>query len=376
MRAGTWPARVTFLAPAAALIAACGHPAPALQQPAPPAPTPRPATGLVAVLDSPLGSLGNTVRVLRADGSQVAAAALPEDTEAVTLAGDRVLFGGGGRLRRLENGGVVVDLGDLGDDPDTLVRGLVASPDGRRWMWAAVSQDQSGTVHDTIRLGGDGLAPRTLLTRTETASALQPVAWTAAGAVVADEPLGIGGYVLFRREFGPTSLIDPAGGGLTPLLADDCAYSDSLATGVSACIADGREGVHGAAPVSLHLVSRQGGLLTVSLPGDVAQAGDAWFSPDGRRLTLATSPALADQSEVIHCLILDVQTAQTVGGCPDGLSPAGWVAPDHFAAFRTPGTGGGESGTFVVGGDGTAVRISTASTVVGVGSGQAAAGTA
>ena len=369
MHAVTWAARVTFLAPVAALAVACGHPAQGDSPAPPPAPTPHPTAGVVAVLDAPLGSLGNTVRVLREDGAQVSAASLPDGTEALALAGTRVLVAGGGRLHALDAGGVMRDLGDLGDDADALVRGLVASPDGHRWIWASVSQDQSGTVHDTLRLAGDGMPPHTVLTRTESGTALQPVAWTAAGVVVADEPLGIGGYVLFRREFGSTSLLDPVAATLHPLLADSCAYSDTGPTGAAACVVDGREGPHGSGPVTLHLVSAGGGSLTLSLPGDIAQAGAAWFSPDGARLTLASSPALATDAEVVHCMVLDTATARAAAACPDGLIPAGWLGAQSFAAFRTPSTAGGDPGTYVVRGDGTAVRIASGSAVVATWSG-------
>jgi hypothetical protein len=372
VHAVTWAARVATLLPLAALLVACGRPSQGDSPPPPPVSTPRPAAGVVALLDAPLGSLGNTVRVLRADGAQVSAAPLPDGTEAVALAGTRVLVAGGGRLSGLDAGGGLRDLGSLGDDPDALTRGLVASPDGHRWMWASVSQDESGTVHDTLRLAGDGMPPHTVLTRTESGAALQPVAWTGAGVVVADEPLGIGGYVIFRREFGPTSLLDPVTATLRPLLGDDCAYSDSGPTGSTACIVDGHEGAHGNGPVTLHLISAGGGSLTLSLPGDIAQAGAAWFSPDGGRVTLASSPALANDSEVVHCMVLDAATARSVGACPDGLIPAGWLGADSFAAFRTPSTGGGEPGTYVVHGDGTATRIASGSQVVGTSS--AAAG--
>lgn len=371
MNAGRGAAMAALLAPAVALLAACGaHPAqgeaPSAPAPPKPSPTAAVASGVVAVLDSPLGSLGNTVRLLRGDGTLLSAGALPDDTEALALAGSRLLIAGGDRLHSLEAGGVAHDLGDLGDGADTLVRGLVASPDGHRWAWASVVQDQSGTVHDGIRVGGDGITAHTVLDRTEVGTALQPVAWTGAGLVVADEPLGIGGYVLFRREFGPTSLLDPLTGTLTPLLGDDCAYSDTTGAGTLACIAGGHEGPHGSEPVSLHLIPRSGGSLTVSLPGDVAQAGAAWFSPDRRRVTLASSPALATDSEVVRCTVLDALTAQTVAACPDGLIPAGWLSPDSFAAFRTPSTAGGQSGTFVVHSDGTATPIAGGYSVVGI----------
>jgi len=369
VQAVTWAARVTCLAPVAVLLVACGHPAQG--EPPPSSPTPRPAAGVVAVLDAPLGALGNTVRVLREDGGLVSAAPLPDGSEAVALAGTRVLVAGSGRLWGLDAGAVLRDLGGLGDEPDTLTRGLVASPDGHHWMWASVSQDDSGTVHDTLRVAGDGMPPHALLTRTETGAALQPVAWTGAGVVVADEPLGIGGYVIFRREFGPTSLLDPVTATLRPLLGDDCAYSDTGPTGSTACVVDGHEGPHGDGPVTLHLISAGGGSLTRSLPGDIAQAGAAWFSPDGGRVTLASSPALATDSEVVHCMVLDTATARTAAGCPDGLIPAGWLAADSFAAFRTPSTGGGDPGTYVVHGDGTATRLTSGSQVVGTSSGTA-----
>jgi len=322
---------------------------------------------LIAVLDSPFGSVPNTVRLVGSDGVEAAHVSLREDAEAITVAGSRLLVAGGGRLRAISRGGAVEDLGALPDDTSLdLVRGLVASPDGRRWVWASVRQEPDGTARARIYVAGDGLAPALLSERSEPGRALQPVAWNAAGIVVADEPLGIGGYILFRRAFGPSSLLDVDAHLLRPLLTDECAFSDLAPDGSVACVLEGREGTHGPGPVTLRIISTAGSRTDIALASDVAQAGAALFSPTGDRLSLATSPALANGAEVINAYLLDVRSGARRPIGPAGLAPAGWLDASHLVAARIPGTAGGAVGTYILATDGTATLIATGSTVVGI----------
>jgi hypothetical protein len=347
----------------ALLLGACGPHV----EPTTPATPPPPAVQLIAVLDSPFGTVGNTVRLVDGDGVTVASARIPSDGESITASGQDVLVGGGGRLTAIGRDGAVRSLGALlGDSTTETVAGLTASPDGRRWMWASITQAADGTALSRLYLAGDGIAARVLAERTEPGRALRPVAWTAGGPVVADEHLGIGGYFLFRREFGPTSVVDVTTAALRPLTGDDCAFSDLSSTGAIACVRDGREAPHGDGPPTLHLTTAQGRVTDVPFAGDTAQAGAAFFSRDSATVSVAVSPAHADGAEQIETDVVDVATGTRRSVGPAGLTPQGWLHDGRLLAVRIPGAAGGLPGTYVVSLDGTATRIATGSTVVGL----------
>lgn len=330
-------------------------------------PGPRVAGDRIAVLDAPFGSDPNGVMLVRSDGTGAAHLSLPADAEAIALAGNRLLVGGGGRLESIESSGRATSLGDLaGDTPDELVRGLVASPDGHSWMWASVRQQGDGTVVSTVWLAGDHRAPVSLLTRTETGSALQPVAWTAAGPVLGDEPIGIGGYILFRRSFGPTLRLDVQTGLLTSLAGADCAFSDLSAQATLACVKDGREGPHGDGAVTLRLLPRSGPEINVPLPRSINQAGAALFRGDGATLTLALSPALGESGDEVECDLVDARTGQRHTLGPDGITPVSWLPDGRLLAVRRPGVAGGEVGTYLVAPDGSALRVAQSAEAIGL----------
>lgn len=364
--------RTRLLLLAAALtLAACAPPHRAEVRTGSPAtaaasPTGQLAQPLVAVLDHPFGAAPNTLRLLRTDGVEVAELPVDPDAEAITAAGPRLLVAGSGRITTVERDGSSGVLPSLPGDPGVdLVRGLVANPAGAAWLWSSVAQSDSG-ARSRLYLGGPSVPSALLLDRTEVGRALQPVAWTAGGAVVSDEPLGIGGYVLFRRTFGATSVLDLGTHALVPLTDAGCAFSDLGADGTVACVSDGREGPHGDGPVSLHLLRTGHAPVVVALPASVQQAGLALFRPSGGVVTLAMSPALGEGQEKIETDLVDVASgARKVFG-PDGIMPAAWLPDGRLLAVRLPGVEGGDAGTYVVSSDGSAVLISPASTVVGV----------
>ena len=197
-------------------------------------------------------------------------------------------------------------------------------------------------------------------------TALQPVAWTAGGPVLSEEPLGIGGYVLFRRTFGAATRLDLSTRTLQPLTGSDCAFSDLAADGSLACVVDGREGPHGAGPVTLHVVRHGLRPLDIVLPASVQQAGAAFFSPSGDVLSLGTSPALGEGQEQVETDLVNLATGARHALGPAGVMPAGWLPDGRLVATRLPGVAGGAAGTYLVARDGTTTVVSTAWTVVGV----------
>jgi len=335
-----------------------------VSRPAQPAP-------LVAVLDAPFGSVPNSLRLVGLDGVEAARLALPDSAEAVATGGHRLLVAGGGQLLGATSGGSAsTSLSPVSTLPpggaDALVRGLVISPDGGSWLFSMVVQHDDGTITSRIYLGGEGTAARLLVEHTAPGRALQPVAWTAGGPVISDEPVGIGGYVLFRRTFGPTSLLDVSSGALHPLTGEDCAFSDLAADGAVACIVDGREGPNGGGPVRLRIQPRTGAPIEVRLPAGEAQAGAAYFSPDSPWVTLASSPATASSSEPVTDVLVDRRDGSVHPLPASGLIPAGWLPGGRILADRPTGIEGGDPGTWAITPEAGSTRLSTAPLTLGL----------
>jgi hypothetical protein len=324
-----------------------------------------PGAPLLAVLDHPFGAAPNTLRLLRAGGGgEVAHLALDPDAEAVTTSGGQVLVAGAGQLHVYAADGSAVTTVTLPSGPDVLVRGLAGDALGARWLWSSVAQN-GDTATSRLYVAGPGAAPVQILQSSANGTAMQPLAWTAGGPVVSDEPLGIGGYVLFRRTFGSAGLLDLATRTVRPLTDTACAFSDMAADGSVACVLNGREAPNNGGAVTLR-VTRPGRTLTVALPPSVAQAGAALFSPDASSLTLATSPALGEGNEQITMELVDATTGARRAFGPAGLMPVAWLQDGRLVAVRLPGVSGGDPGTYVVDSSGASTLVSTASTVAGV----------
>jgi hypothetical protein len=336
----------------------------AVQTAAAPSATPAPRP-LVAVLDHPFGTVANTLRLLRSDGIEVAATTVPASAEAIAMAGRRVLIAADGVIQAFDEHGGIAAIERLAPaDPTDLVRGIIAAPDGSTWLWTVLHRDADGSLHSRVYLGAQGAEPRLVLDRPDPDHALTPLMWSPAGPVVADDEVGIGGYILFRRSFGPASRIDIDHGSLIALSPADCALSDLAADGTVACVADGREGPHGAGPVTLRLVSSTTPRQLTFTP-DVVQAGAAYFSPDGEHLTVASSPALGSDAEQVATEVVDLPTLarHTLG---TGLVPVGWLDAATIVASRQQGFAGGDPGTYLLRLDGTSSLVSTASGVIGI----------
>jgi hypothetical protein len=353
-------------------VAACGSQAAStsselslLATPSTPLATPTPdARPLVALLDHPFGTVPNTLRLVRADGVTVASTALPAEADAVAMAGRRALIAAGGVIESLDANGTFATVERLAPaDPTDLVRGIIAAPGGATWLWTVLHRDDAGILHSRVYLGAAGADPRLLFDHTDPDHALTPLLWSPAGPVVAEDEVGIGGYILFRHSFGQADRVDLDHGALVPIAPAQCALSDLAADGTVACVVDGREGPHGPGPVTLRLTGSQAHDLAFG--ADIAQAGAAFFSPDGRHLSLASSPALGGDAERVATESVDLSTLQrqSLGA---GLVPAGWLDAATIVAVRPQGFAGGDPGTYLLHLDGTSSLLSTATAVVGL----------
>ena len=352
---------------AVVVVAGCSAPAATSSASAHPSPTARPETPLVAVLDGYFGTVPNSVRLVDLGGRTVARLPLSDTDEAVGAGGRRVLVGGAGRLRSLGADGAVQDLGAVPfDGSGGLIRGLVVDPTGSRWLWSTVDQGNDGVADSRLWLGSAGTPPRQLAESVQPGRDLEPLAWTDGGAVVGDDVLGIGGYILFRRGFGPTSLLDTAAGTLRSLTEEQCAFNDLAADGTVTCVVGGHEGPPGEGPVSLRIQPPHGPATVVPMPAAARQAGAALVRPGGGTLAFAWSPATADGAEQI-----EMDLVATAGGAPRPFGPAGlipraWLPDGRLVAVRGDGVLGGAPGTWLVAQDGSATRLDASSTVVGV----------
>lgn len=355
-------------APHGGPVGATARPTAAARTAAPATPTaPSPHLPLLAVLDHPFGASPNTLRLVRADGGgEVAAIPLDPDAEAVATSGALVLVAGSGLLHvYAADGSPATSLTLPGDTAQSLVRGLSGDPTGTRWLWATVTQS-GDTAISSVSTAGPGTAPAQVASSSSRGTALQPLAWTAGGPVLSDEPLGIGGYVLFRRTFGPTSLLDLQTHATRPLTDTACAFSDLAADGSLACVLNGREAPNDGRPVTLRVTRPGHAALDLALPASVAQAGAALFSPDASTLTLATSPALGEGAEQMSMELVDTVSGARHAVGPAGLMPVAWLADGRIVAVRLPGVAGGDVGTYAVDRSGAATLLSTAPTVIGV----------
>jgi hypothetical protein len=287
--------------------------------------------------------------------------------EAVAMAGHRVLLAGQGRIRALDIAGDVLEVERYDPSADIIIHGLIASPDGGSFLWSTLRQRGDGVVESRVLLGGDGRAPLELVQRVATGRALAPVLWSTRGPVLSYEAVGIGGYILFRRVFGEALLLDVASHALRSLSPTDCALSDVSPDGTVACVSDGREGPHLTGPVTLHVIRSAGDPLQIAFDPVVRQAGATYFSPDGRTLSLASSPANADPGEVITSELVDVDTGARHPLAQSGLTPVGWSSDGILVADRIEGAVGGPEGTYAITRAGDITRIAASSIVVGVG---------
>src|SRR2546428_10117026 len=197
----------------ALVLAACGS-SPTSTGPSASATVTPTANMLIVIADYPQSSPETTPTVLhlvRPDGTEANRLTLQAGATTTTAGGARIfVVEHGGVLKALHRDGSVEDLASLGvPDPGM----IVASPDGKTWLWGTLDTSGKGTEY----AGSKGGAPRPVDQSTEDARAVRPYSWTQRGPAVEHGAVGIGGYILFYTATGPIDLVDPANGRGTPL---------------------------------------------------------------------------------------------------------------------------------------------------------------
>ena len=302
------------------------------------------------------------------DGSHAPAIAVqvPSPQNIVVAAGAVWYVDGSNHLGRVRPDGSTSTVALL--DPAPASFGLAVSPDGSRWVWSVVTG--TTVLTSSVWTGGISTPPRQLVSTTSD-PARGPVyvtrAWPKSGPVVMEQPVGIGGRILFDDAVGQADRLDVDSGKLTKLLEAECQFDDITADGTIACT----DNQH---PRTFVLVHPDGSRTTVEAPGK-GEYGSARLDPRGRLLAIGyevDDPNVAgfDGKVIMGCDIVDLETGQHTTVTRGGLTPAGWlpsgqlVAVDRFSsnttspAFRVDASGNataiGNAGDVVAGGPVTA----------------------
>jgi hypothetical protein len=362
------------MAPLLLAVAGCGNSVSSTPSPRPTAsPTPTSGPPLLVVADpSDYAFAGAiTVRFYWLDGTEVSHVMLPASTQVVAARGARVFVLSNGKLRGLHRDGSFEELADLGKSGG----GVTPSPDGTRWLWSTdVSNAGSSTITSAIHLAGDGLKDRVIITNTEGAHVLRPYEWTNVGAFLAHTVQGIGAYVPFGLPLGPVDRLNVETATATPIAnSDTCQFSDMSADGTIACFPS-----HS----TVRLAYPDGHVTDIPLSTPrFESSGDAFFSLDGRHLTVAGASGKVPDSICPGCTggpasrwatdLITTSDGSITRLALDDVRPADtplaacWLPYDALIVYRP--TGSVDSpGVFEVGSSGAITPISKSGVPVGV----------
>jgi hypothetical protein len=317
---------------------------------------------LIVVSDhGPAGPGSATLRLLRPDGTVVQTLSVKAGAELLGAAGARIFVRSGTVLKAIHQDGSVEELGDLGGSGR-----FAASPDGKRWMWGTFEGNQ-GQVH----LAGDGMSPRVVAQSSNNARSIEPDAWTPVGAFLVDAPVGIGGYILFDSAFGPVNKLDLTSFSTSPVAhTDTCSFSDISRDGTVACLSGSGQNAR-----SLILFTADGKQQTIALAMPrFTQSGDAYFSPDGKLVTVAgaTGAGADGHPEQYGTDIVTVRDASIRRLAVDGvrlpplLKWQAWLEDGSLVVWRPDGAAGGPAGVFIVSPGGKATQISQGGFPIGL----------
>lgn len=359
--------RWIWLIPVGMLLSACGSGAagsPPSSTSAAPSATASKSQALIVVADHEPGApTASTLRLLRADGTQVQTLNVKAGVQLVAAAGSRIFVHSGRALKAVHQNGSVEELGDIGDSIDR----FAASPDGTRWMWGT-TDGRNSQVH----LAGDGISPRVVAQSQQEGRAIEPFSWTPAGAFLVDNPIGIGGYILFDFAGGAAQKLDPTSYQPSPLShTNDCGFSDLAKDATMACFPLGGD----PNSRSLKIIKPDGSASTIQLAMPrFRQNGDAYFSRDGKLLTVAgaTGVGADNKPEQYGTDLVTVSDASIRRLAIDGVRLApflkwqSWLDDGSLVVWRPDGAAGGAPGIFVVSPGGTVTQISRGGYAIGV----------
>ncbi len=345
-------------------------PAVAASQPAPTqTPATSPLTSLIAVADE--GGDGRiTLSLSSLDGHQLAHTTLAPSApwQGFGVGAGMLTFVDRNELKGLTPSNTVETLGPLAG---YTAGPVIVSPDGQHWMWSSSSPSGTST-NSKLMLATRGAPDRVVAQETSEQNHLQPLRWTAAGPTYDRIPMGIGGYILFGDSTrGPSYRFDVVTGQVTPVLTgSNCYLADMAMDGTIACV-----GGTSQSGVSLVVLSPAGHVVEVPLPRPAFnQEGAIAFAPGSGGTTLviggATGAGADGAQERYETDVLDVGSREMRHLGPAGLRPAdgpwSWLPDGSLVAYRPAGAFGGDPGIYAVAPDGTARKVLSSGTPLGV----------
>lgn len=324
---------------------------------------------LLIVVAETSASQVTTIRLLKEDGTEVDRFTLKQDARAVSAAGTRVFLRSAGRLKAIRRDGTVEDLQAFPDEASD----PLPSPDGTRWFWTSMQSIYDGYSSSAFVSVPGSTVPRKVESFSDQATWLLPVSWTPQGVFI-QHMGGIDGYFVFGLPVLSTvERFDPDRGSLAPLPASTgCAFADEAPDGTVACFIEGQS-------KTLRLVSRGGKITSLTLATPRFNiVGDAYFSPDGRRLTVAGATGVGDgmgnpnpQPEQFGTDLVRVSDGSIIRFGPPGVRLAmgwrSWLPDGKLVLWRPPSAAGGAPGLYVLdpNGPGTGPEIRTGGIPIG-----------
>jgi hypothetical protein len=271
---------------------------------------------------------GVSVRFVRRDGTELRRVPMPAGMRFATVGGDRLFYVSAAHLHSLGADGSDHDMGALDGMQATNPGwgGLAVSPDGTRWAWSFLVGTSGAPMRSRMEVAGVGEKARVVLDASHDSPLyLEPIAWTEAGIVVADQPGNIGGFPLFFDDhyWWFTRLLDPVTFAQRTLsTGQPCPFNDIAADGDFTCLS-----AHPAQVVLTRGATRR----TFALPGTVVNAGDALIDPAGRRIAIginrSDSTGQSDQQWKVDIVMFDVATGAATALPFSGVVPVSWL-PD------------------------------------------------
>jgi hypothetical protein len=329
---------------------------------------------LIVVADTDSSGVTHNLKLYDLDGRLTSTFPLTADVWPLAAAGKRIFVQKSNRLEAIDRTGAIEDLGALTVGPNE-VAFIVPSPDGTHWLQAI-----SPNIHEA----GDGMADRVVATGTGN-SPLHVYAWTSTTVLISHFPafpFGIEAVTPFVPRWPVVSVdtLDIASGVSRPVAGSaQCQPGDISAQGVYACFVplpnDSSDATH-----LLRLTPPTGQPVDVQLPQPLfSEAGDAWFSPSGKVLTLAgwdgnghfgyPGQPPAPPPVGIHTYLVDTTGRITPFG-PAGAQPAldaqTWLPGGKVLLERKTGAIGGDPGLFILDATGQGPFIADPSRPIGV----------
>jgi len=323
---------------------------------------------LIVVAEEPATGYQNsptTVRLMRPDGTVAGRLTVKQGANVVRAGGGRIfVVENDGALKAIHPDGSVENLGSVGSGQPN---GFAVSPDGTHWMWSTWDTNGVSQVH----IAGDGMSQRVVAQMQSRDQSVHAYSWTGGGAFIDHKPNGIGGYILFDASFGEVDRLDPNNFTTTPLRSGSCQFSDKSRDGTVACF----PGSGDPNSRSISIIKNDGSSKTIQLAMPrFAQDGDAFFSRDGQRLSVAGAANAGTNNQperygtdVITTIDASIQRLAIDGvRASDEMQGQAWLDDGSLVVWRPDNAAGAPPAVYLVGPAGKVTQLGGRGTPIGV----------